>query len=252
VIGTSNVLNDHPTSRRRPALRRLATVLVTLVLCGCAQSEKGILDFELVREAVDGTGPFRIAIDSSNLDTFFQTTRQTRAQMWVGQQPSLDDLVVAKSLLRFAVSLPAEAEADSVKLKLYCAYGGDYGIDDEQRISVESVHAVEPKWWEDTSVDYPFDDHSALSPPVEFGVTICADDPDEERTEKVVTLPASLVQSWIDDPDTNNGIILDPRSVGAFKRFEVSETRLEIYYRVNAEEITATLTAAAPSDIQTD
>jgi hypothetical protein len=217
---------------------------VLLVAAGCSERENAILDLGLVEDAVEGTDPRQITIETTRLDTYFQTTRQTTTQLWVGSQPTEGSRIDAKGLMRFVFTLPAETVVLGDTLRLVGVDGGDYGDPVAQRIAIERVTAQDTTWYESTSVGWPFTAHQQLSSDTTFlmeGVT--------EEDVVDVAMPLDVVQSWVDDPGSNHGLALIPRGGGGFKRFQVAGIELRMRYAFEGDTLFAAVPLASHASI---
>lgn len=221
-------------------------VLLPLVVCAllaaasCSERENAILDLGLVDDAVEGTDPRAVSIETPSLDTFFQTTRQTTTQLWVGSQPTETSRVDAKALMRFVFTLPAGTVILGDTLRLIGAEGGDYDDLTGQRIAIERVTAQDTTWYENASVNWPFTAHQPLTVDTTILVEAVTDSPAVD-----IPLPTDFVQDWTDDPTTNHGLALVPRGGGAFKRFSAEGSQLRLRYAFEGDTLAA---AVALSD----
>ncbi|HWN81863.1 MAG TPA: hypothetical protein VNM87_07195, partial [Candidatus Udaeobacter sp.] len=124
-------------------------------------------------EVVDSTGlrPFTIGV--SDLDTYFQTTRNTGTRVWAGREAEVGTTAEAKGFLRFAVPLPAGATilADTVRLEIDA--NGDYGHSTTQVLGIERV--LSDRWYTSDTQGWPFTDHTPLSPPTSIQVSAAND-----------------------------------------------------------------------------
>jgi hypothetical protein len=205
-------------SRRRRLPARLALgagiLLLTRLLTGCSEDDDPIRSFNLVGEVTDSTGLRSLAIGNSDLDTYFQTTRNTGTRFWAGREQEVGTIAEAKGFVRFLVALPSGATivADTVRLQIDA--GGDYGHATSQVLAIERVNADD--WYTDDTQGWPFSAHTPLSPPT--SITVGAAN-DSTSTPFNFTLPVSLVQSWAANPDSNFGLAMVARSGSGWKRF---------------------------------
>lgn len=201
---------------RHPSITALTLALLILALATCSEREDPLRDFGLVPNIVDSL--YTLVIPSSNLDTYYQTTRQRSSRIWVGIEPESDgDVAEAKILLRFPLNLPAGALVLADTLFLNCEFGGDYGDPVPQAIDVHRI--TSDAWFTDESQGWPFNKHVPLDPAVTTTVGACVDSP---GTLVEVLLPASLAGGWAASPDSNFGLALVAAGGGGFKRFLAS------------------------------
>ncbi len=219
--------------RRFLALLGLAAI-VGLGVTSCSESEHAVLDFELVEAVVDSTGPYRIELESTDLDTFYQATRQSTSRIWVGWQTGTGWPVRAKSLLRFPIVLPADAVVIADTLRLIGDADGDYAseLDEvlDQLVEVKQIVAHTPAWYDSSSVAWPFDDYIDLTTPATVTLGVIND-----TTTVDIPLPTDMVQTWVDDAEQNYGLALVPPGAGGFKRFIPSSTQLIVAYTVGED-----------------
>ncbi len=185
---------------------------------GCGEHEDPLAGFGLVPDLVDSAGLHTVVLPASDLDTYFQATRNGGSRYWVGREIDPGGTAEAKALLRFRTDgLPAGASIISATLRLPCDQDGDYG--DTLSVQAVDVHQVDSGvWTTDTTQGWPFDLHHPLDPPVRFEVAACDND------SVLVPLPAGLVTGWIAFPDSNYGLALVAGPGSAFKRFRVDAT----------------------------
>jgi len=198
-----------------PRSKHLFVCTLSIALAACSEREDPLRDFGLVPDIVDSTAIRTLVLPASDLDTFFQTTRNSGSRLWVGIESEAAELAEAKALLRFEESVvPPGAEVLADTLHLFCDLRGDYGDPALQTIEVERI--TSDSWIADESEGWPFDGHEPLNPPVMFGVAACVDTP---TTPVSVILPAGLVAGWVAVPDSNFGLALVANGGGGFKRF---------------------------------
>ncbi len=198
-------------------IARLAFVLVCSSLLGagaCSENNDPVAGFDLLPGILDSTAIRTLTIPTSDLDTFFQTTRSTGQDIWAGITPEVGSSTEAKAFLRFpALAIPAAAVITGATLVLNADAGGDYGNPVGQDLAIEQVIAA--NWYTNTSQGWPFDSHIPTTPPAVFEVAVC-DTPDVRITAAV---PPDLVSFWVARPDSNYGLALVPRGGGGWKRF---------------------------------
>jgi hypothetical protein len=171
----------------------------------------------------------------SDLDTFFQTTRNSGDVVWAGVEPEVASSAEAKAFLRFTtLEVPAAATIVGASLILNADAGGDYGDPVAQDLEVQQVTAGD--WFTSAGQGWPFTSHEPISPPSVFAVAEC-DTPDVRITAAV---PPALVTTWVAHPDSNYGIALVPRGAGGWKRFRATR-------RVVGVVSGSTLTLEAPA-----
>jgi hypothetical protein len=221
-----------PISRSRLSA---LTIISALLIIGtaCSEDEDPVTGFGLISTIVDSTQLRATVIGTSDLDTYFQTTRNSATRIWTGNQPEENGIVEAKALIRFGVNLPEAAVVIGDTLRLYCDLEGDYGNPALQIVEIELV--TSDAWYTDTSVGWPFDDHQPLDPPTSFRVTSCED---STNTLMEIPLPANLVQGWIAEPDSNFGLALVAGTGQGWKRFladGVLEPTIGLRYVLDAD-----------------
>ena len=229
---------------RRQVGRLLAGVSVLVLarlLLGCSEEEDPLRSFNIVGEVVDSTAlrPFTIGV--SDLDTYFQTTRNTGTRVWAGREPEVGSSAEAKAFLRFAVLLPAGATvvADTVRLEIDA--NGDYGHGTIQVLGIERVRNDD--WYTSDTQGWPFTDHTPLVPPTSIQVSAAND---SVSTPFNFQLPVGLVQSWAANPDSNFGMVMVPGSGTGWKRFLAVGARgpvLAVRYAVGVDTTSVRLPA---------
>jgi hypothetical protein len=228
----------------------LSGQLLILVLLGlalaCGEHEEPLDGFGLVPDLVDSAGLRTVVLPASDLDTYFQATRNAGSRYWVGRELEPGGTAEAKALLRVRMDVPAGASVVSATLRLPCDQEGDYG--DTLSVQAVEVHQVDSgSWYTDLAQGWPFDLHRRLDPPAGFEVGECDND------SVLVALPAGLVATWIAFPDSNHGLALVAGEGSAFKRFRVDATltqgatSLSVRYTVGTDT-TITLVRLALSD----
>jgi hypothetical protein len=220
-----------PISRSR--FSALIILSVLLIGTGCSEDEDPVTGFGLISTVVDSTQMRATVIGTSDLDTYFQTTRNSGSRIWTGNQPEENGIVEAKALIRFGVNLPEDAVVIGDTLRLYCDLEGDYGNPALQIVEIERV--TSDAWYTDPTLGWPFDDHQPLDPPTSFQVTSC-----EDSTNSLIEilLPENLVQSWIAEPDSNFGLALVAGTGLGWKRFMadgVLEPTIGLRYVLDAD-----------------
>ncbi len=217
--------------------RALASVALA---CGCltvacSEEDGTLLGFALVQGAIETTGPFGVQLDSSTLDSYFQTSRRRTATVWVGQQVLPEGVVHSKTLLRFQPSLPDGAALLAATLVLPCDGTGDWG--DDQPLVVACEEATAGRWFTDDATTWPFDEHRPFTPPVTAEVHACNNDP--ELVSARWELPVATAAAWIADPDSANlGIVLAGVSGAVTKRFTIAGTLIEARYAAGTDTTT--------------
>lgn len=233
---------------RHPAASLLAAALLALA-AACGEDGDPVIGFDLVPGVLDSTGVRTAVVPDSDLDTFFQTTRNSGDVVWAGIEPEGSAAAEAKTFLRFSVfDVPPAATILGASLVLSADAGGDYGDRIEQDLEIQRVTAA--TWFTGTSQGWPFTSHEPTSPPSLFAVAEC-DTPDVRITAAV---PPSLVAAWIAEPDSNFGIAIVPRGLGGWKRFRAARAvvlgantytlaapTLEVRYTVDSETDTLSL-----------
>jgi hypothetical protein len=195
--------------------RLFACALGLAAAAACSEREDPLRNFGLVPNIVDSTAIRTTVISTSDLDTFFQTTRNSGSRLWVGSDSEAGEPTEAKALLRFGnVSVPAGATVLADTLRLFCDFHGDYEDPTNQSIAVERINSG--SWLTEPTLGWPFTSHEPLNPPVLATVGAC---PDTPNTLVTVILPANLVAAWAAAPDSNFGLALVASGPGAFKRF---------------------------------
>jgi hypothetical protein len=194
--------------------KQLLICALSVALAACSEREDPLRDFDLVPDIVDSTQIRSFTVSTSDLDTFFQTTRNNGNRLWAGLEFEAADPAEAKALVRFRERLiPEGAEVLADTLLLSCDLRGDYGDPTPQTIQVHRI--ISDSWLEDETEGWPFDGHVPLSPPVSFAVGAC----DTGSAPVSVVLPPSLIAGWIAAPDSNFGLALVANGGGGFKRF---------------------------------
>lgn len=196
----------------------LAAALLGLGVA-CSEDTDPVAGFDLAPGILDSTGVRMTTIPVSDLDTFFQTTRNSGDVVWAGVEPEVASSAEAKAFLRFPVpEVPPAATIVGASLILNADAGGDYGDPVEQDLEIQRVTAG--NWFTNVSQGWPFTSHEPTSPPSVFAVAEC-DTPDVRIAAAV---PPSLITAWVAHPDSNYGIALVPRGPGGWKRFRATRT----------------------------
>jgi hypothetical protein len=222
-------------------------MLAFVVACG--EDGDPVMGFALAPGVLDSTGARTAVVPDSDLDTFFQTTRNTGNVVWAGIELEASSGAEAKTFLRFpALEVPSTATILGASLILHADAGGDYGDPIEQDLAVERVTA--DGWYTNTSQGWPFTHHEATSPPALFAVAAC-DTPDARIS---VAVPPSLIAAWVARPDSNFGLAIVPRGPGGWKRFRATRSvvlgedtytlappELEVRYTIDSETDTLSL-----------
>lgn len=198
----------------RGSLAGLTILLFSRLLLGCSESEDPLRSFNIVGEVVDSTALRPLTIGVSDLDTYFQTTRNTGTRVWAGREPEVGTTAEAKGFLRFAMPLPSGAiiVADTVRLEIDA--NGDYGHSSIQVLGIERV--LSNLWYTSDTQGWPYTDHAPLSPPTSIQLSAAND---STSTPFNFQLPVSLVQSWAANPDSNFGLAMVPGAGTGWKRF---------------------------------
>jgi hypothetical protein len=197
---------------------RLAQVAGILLLArlatGCSEEDDPIRSFNLLGEVTDSTGLRTLGIATSDLDTYFQHTRNTGTRIWAGRELEVGTTADAKAFVRFLVLLPSGATVISDTVRLQTDAGGDYGHSTTQVLGIERVSSSD--WYTDDTQGWPYTDHAPLSPPLTIQI---AGMNDSTSTPFNFQLPVSLVQSWAANPDSNFGLAMVPGTGSGWKRF---------------------------------
>lgn len=204
---------------RHPLIFLLAAACAAVIalVAACGEDGDPVVGFDLAPGIVDSSGAQTAVVPDSDLDTFFQTTRNSGDVVWAGIEPELTSAAEAKTFLRFTVlEVPAAATILGASLILSADAGGDYGDQVEQDLEIQRVTAA--TWFTNPSQGWPFTNHEPTSPPSLFAVAEC-DTPDARITAAV---PPSIVAGWVAQPDSNFGIAIVPRSLGGWKRFRAT------------------------------
>jgi len=201
---------------RQPAVYLLAAALLALA-AACGEDGDPVIGFDLAPGILDSTAVRTVLVPDSNLDTFFQTTRNAGDVVWAGFEPEVGSVVEAKAFLRFPTSpIPDTAVVVGATLILNADAGGDYGDRVAQDLEVQV--ATDLRWLHG---GWPFDYHSPASPPSVFTVAEC----DTPLARVTAAVPPGVVGEWVAEHDKKNyGVVLVPRGTGGWKRFRATFT----------------------------
>ena len=193
----------------------VAFLLAGLALApGCSEEEDPLHGFNVIGGIVDSTNLRTLSIEASDLDTYFQTTRNTGTRIWAGREVEAGAEAEAKALLRFRIEIPADAVLIADTLRLQADARGDYGHATGQTLNIERV--LSDDWFTDDTQGWPFTAHEPLTPATSFTPTGFSD---TMTTLVTVQLPPSLIQSWVAEPDSNFGLAFVAGSGSGWKRF---------------------------------
>jgi hypothetical protein len=192
-----------------------AILLLGRLVAGCSEEDDPIRSFNVVGSIVDSTQLRELDLGTSDLDTYFQTTRNTGTRIWAGREPEVGSVADAKAFLRFPILLvPAEAVIVSDTVRLQTDAGGDYGHGTLQVLSIQRV--TSDTWYTSDTQGWPYTDHVPLNPPTSIQVSAMND---SIATPFNFQLPTALIESWRANPDSNFGMAMVPSSGTGWKRF---------------------------------